>query len=204
MDDLSKEKQILLAAEEIFLTKGYDASKTVEIAEKAGVNHALLHYYFRTKENLFNKVFFEKMELFIESFENLFLKNMTLTELIRIFIETQFDFFNANEKLPYFIIHEMMANDDHRKLFTEQFFPKLSNSIAQFDLLLQDEIKKGNIKNIRVIDLLVSITSLNMFFFVVRPANKFFPESFSVYNIDTVIHERKKTHVDIILNWIKK
>ncbi|MDR2979012.1 MAG: TetR/AcrR family transcriptional regulator [Bacteroidales bacterium] len=204
MDDFSKEKQILRAAEEVFLEKGFSASKTVEIADKAGVNHALLHYYFRTKENLFNKVFTEKMDMFIESFENLFSKNMPLTELIHSFVEAQFNFFSQNEKLPYFIIHEMMANDHHRKIFSEQFFPKLSHSIEQFNQLLQEEIRKGNIKNVRVLDLLVSITSLNMFFFVVRPGTKFFPESFSVYHTDQIIEERKQTHIDTILSWIKK
>lgn len=204
IDDSSKEKQILKAAEEVFLAKGYNASKTVEIAEKAGVNHALLHYYFRTKENLFNKVFAEKMDLFIESFEKLFSLNMSLTELIRSFVETQFDFFSKHQELPYFIIHEVMASETRREIFTQQFFPKMQKSIAQIDLLLQEEIKKGRVKEVRVLDLLVSITSLNMFYFVIRPAEKFFPEDFSCYNIQQVIKERKQTHVDIILHWIEK
>lgn len=204
MDDLSKEKQILKAAEELFLSKGFSASKTVEIAEKAGVTHALLHYYFRTKENLFNKVFAEKMKIFIESFEKLFLQNMSLTELIRTFVETQFDIFSENEQLPYFILHEVMANDEHRKLFTNQFFPQINKYVKQLDTLMKKEIAEGNIKNIRLLDLLLSITSLNMFYFVVRPAHRFFPEEFSDYNIQELLNERKQTHVDIILNWMKK
>ena len=54
------EQSILKAAEKEFLKKGFSGSKTTEIAKEAGVTHAMLHYYFRTKENLFNKVFEEK------------------------------------------------------------------------------------------------------------------------------------------------
>ena len=56
------EQSILKAAEKEFLKKGFSGSKTTEIAKEAGVTHAMLHYYFRTKENLFNKVFEEKSE----------------------------------------------------------------------------------------------------------------------------------------------
>ncbi|MBQ2779515.1 MAG: helix-turn-helix transcriptional regulator, partial [Bacteroidaceae bacterium] len=43
----SKEQQILAAAEQEFLTRGYDGARTTSIAQAAGVTHAMLHYYFR-------------------------------------------------------------------------------------------------------------------------------------------------------------
>ena len=52
----SKEQQILAAAEQEFLTRGYDGARTTSIAQAAGVTHAMLHYYFRTKEQLFKRI----------------------------------------------------------------------------------------------------------------------------------------------------
>ena len=60
-EDKNTEQAILKAAEEEFLKKGYALSKTTDIAKQAGVTHAMLHYYFRTKENLFEKVFSQKV-----------------------------------------------------------------------------------------------------------------------------------------------
>lgn len=60
MSKQNKEQDILIAAEEEFLTKGYDGARTTSIAQKAGVTHAMLHYYFRTKEQLFNRVVEQK------------------------------------------------------------------------------------------------------------------------------------------------
>lgn len=53
-DKQTKEQEILKAAEQEFLTKGYDGARTTSIAQAAGVTHAMLHYYFRTKEQLFD------------------------------------------------------------------------------------------------------------------------------------------------------
>ncbi|MBR5784536.1 MAG: TetR/AcrR family transcriptional regulator, partial [Bacteroidales bacterium] len=61
-DAKNKKQQILDAAEYEFLTNGYEATKTTQIAERAGVTHTMLHYYFQTKENLFNKIFEDKIE----------------------------------------------------------------------------------------------------------------------------------------------
>lgn len=202
--DLSKEKQILAAAEKVFLDKGYSASKTMEIAEMAGVNHALLHYYFRTKEKLFHKVFTEKMELFINSFRELFDQELPFFELIRFIIEKQYDFFAENEKLPHFIIHEIMANEQHRLLFRDHFFPKFQKNIAVIESLLQEEIRKETIREIGFIDLIISISSLNMFFFLIKPVVELFREENRNFQIESLFEERKKVHVDQILQWLKR
>ena len=66
----STEKAILQAAEKEFLTKGLASSKTTEIAKAAGVTHAMLHYYFRTKDNLFEQVFQEKVKVLVLNTKN--------------------------------------------------------------------------------------------------------------------------------------
>ena len=202
--DSSTEDQVLKAAEKIFLSKGFNAAKTVEIADEAGVNHALLHYYFRTKENLFKRVFMQKIEIFIKSFRAVFFQDLPFFDLVKQLIETQFDFLEKNDKLPYFLIQEIISCDEHRNMFLEVFSPMFKDCFAQLDKMLKQEIEKGTIRNIRAIDLMVTISSLNIFFFIVRPAGAFFPPELFKKHIDEVVQNRRDVHVEIIFQWMKK
>ena len=204
LTDTSTEEQVLKAAEKIFLSKGYSAAKTVEIADEAGVNHALLHYYFRTKENLFKRVFMQKIEIFIKSFRAVFFQNLPFFDLVKQLVETQFDFLEKNDKLPYFLIQEIIACDEHRNMFLELFSPTFAGCITQLDTLLKQEIEKGTIRNIRAIDLMLTISSLNVFFFIIRPAGAFFPDEVFEKHIENVLQNRKEVHVEIIFQWMKK
>ncbi|MDR1602960.1 MAG: TetR/AcrR family transcriptional regulator, partial [Tannerella sp.] len=88
-NELSTEQIILEAAEAEFLEKGYGNAKTVSIAKRAGVGHSMLHYYFRTKEQLFQKIFKEKVHTLAQMFVGIFEKNRPFTETVRLFVETQ-------------------------------------------------------------------------------------------------------------------
>ena len=68
----SKEQQILEAAEKEFLGKGYNGARTTSIAKAADVTHAMLHYYFRTKEQLFNRIIDKKMSEIVPLITHLF------------------------------------------------------------------------------------------------------------------------------------
>jgi len=203
-NDPSKEKQILEAAEKIFLQKGFAASKTTEIADIAGVNHALLHYYYRTKENLFNKVFSEKMSVFINSFKEIFEKELPLFEMLESIIVTQYDFLLKNDGLPFFIINEMLANEKSRKAFINNFLIEMKECFMRIQSLLDVEIAKGAIKPIKLIDLMVTIVSLNVFFFMMQPLISSLSVELQGTDIESMKRERKKVHVDLVLSWIRK
>ena len=202
--DPSKEKQILGAAEKIFLQKGFAASKTTEIADIAGVNHALLHYYFRTKENLFNKVFSEKMSVFISSFKEIFEKELPLFEMLESIIETQYDFLLKNDGLPFFIISEMFANEKNRKMFVNNFLVEMKECFMGIETLLEAEIAKGAIKPVKLVDLMITIVSLNVFFFMMQPLINSLSIELQDTDIESMKRERKKVHVDLVLSWIRK
>ncbi len=201
--DASKEKQILEAAEKIFLQKGFAASKTTEIADLAGVNHALLHYYFRTKENLFNTVFLEKMSVFIHSFKNIFEKELPFLEMLESIIVTQYDFLYKHEGLPYFIINEMIANERNRAIFINNFLMEMEEYLSKLQVLLNEEIVKGTVKPVNLIDLLITIISLNVFFFMVYPLVSSLSKDINI-DLQQIKEERRKLHVELILNWVKK
>ena len=109
-NELNTEQIILEAAEAEFLEKGYSNSKTVDIAQRAGVSHSMLHYYYRTKEQLFQKIFKEKVQAFTQIFGVIFEQNADFTETLRLMIETQFKFVAKNPQLPLFVIREVLSN----------------------------------------------------------------------------------------------
>ena len=109
----NKEQAILKAAEREFLTKGYAGARTTSIAEAAGVTHAMLHYYFRTKEHIFERILDEKMRLMSESVLAAFGQpGLPLPERLRNGIERHFDFIAANPDLPRFIVNEVRGETE--------------------------------------------------------------------------------------------
>ena len=81
----SMEEAILETAERLFLENGYASTSTTQIAKEVGCNQALVHYYFRTKENLFNTIFEKKFKVFFQQiFDMNHLENLSfLSSMIR-------------------------------------------------------------------------------------------------------------------------
>ena len=109
----NKEQAILEAAEREFIVKGFAGARTTSIAEAAGVTHAMLHYYFRTKEQLFERILDEKMRLMGESVLAAFGQpGLPLAERLRDGIERHFDFIMANPDMPRFIVNEVFSRPE--------------------------------------------------------------------------------------------
>ena len=113
---VSMEITILKVAEELFVEKGYSATSTVEIASKAGCNQALVHYYFRTKANLFNKILESKISFMVSAFDYIDNKELSFTENLTKTIEMHFDALTKDKKLPIFVLNEIKNNDNNNVL----------------------------------------------------------------------------------------
>jgi len=108
---LSTEEKIKAAASMVFTKKGYAATRTRDIAEEAGINLALLNYYFRSKEKLFEIVMVEKMSKFFGVvWQVLESKAMSLEEKTGSIVANYIDLLNANPDLPIFILSEIRMN----------------------------------------------------------------------------------------------
>ena len=131
----NKEKAILQAAEEEFFEKGFDGARTVSIAQKAGVTHAMLHYYFRSKEQLFRKILDEKMAVFSESVLNVFSDTeKPLLERLEEGIRRHFDFLSSNPGLPAFILRELdRINLDMKELLSSRGLPIIRQTQQELD-----------------------------------------------------------------------
>lgn len=166
----SKKELILKAAELEFLANGYEATKTTQIAKRAGVTHAMLHYYYQSKENLFNKIFENKIEILkapvVALAQN---KDIDLRDRIRGIIELHFDFLKTHPNLPHFLINEMRSNPQLIKILREKVGGTLSETFATIQSEIDEYVAKGIMKPISAFDLFLDIVSLNAFTFISLP-----------------------------------
>ena len=159
----SKEQQILEAAEREFLKKGYDGARTTSIAKAAGVTHAMLHYYFRTKEQLFERFIDKKMSEVVPLLTHLFgNSDLPLAERIEKTISVHFDFVATNPDLPRFLINEILPYKERCDLF----YSKMANFLYLFNNLqreVNEAAARGEVEQFNVLLLFQSVLSLNIF-----------------------------------------
>ena len=199
----NNEQLILEAAEAEFLEKGYNNATTTAIAKKAGVTHAMLHYYFRTKDNLFQKVFQEKVHLIGDSFYQQLNDDLPFEEIIRKFIEYHFDFIRQNPQLLNFVYNEVVVNKENRRFLLDQIRPKILNVLNRIDKLLSNEISKGNIRPVTVYELLINILSMNVITFMAFPIIEDLMSGQNSEYFENLINERKESNVQFVLNALK-
>jgi len=105
--DSSTEEKIYEAARRIFVLKGMEGARMQEIADEAGMNKALLHYYFRSKENLFRAVFKDIFTKFFSKVKETIFSDASTKEKMIFFIDNYIDMIHANPYVPQFIINEI-------------------------------------------------------------------------------------------------
>ena len=155
--DHPTEANILRVAEEEFLEKGFAGARTVRIAERAGVTHAMLHYYFRTKKQLFDRIITEKSSLLAQSILSIFSDaSLPLKERMEKGIAAHFDFLTANPLLPRFLVTEIGQIDQS---FAEHVHPQVVAALRH----TQEEI------DFDVRHLLMDILALNVLPFLTYP-----------------------------------
>ncbi len=111
--DLSTEEKIKQAAQKVFMKKGYAATRTRDIAEEAGINLALLNYYFRSKEKLFELIMIEKLGNFFGAIAPILNnENLSLEQKMTQLSGSYIDMLNENPELPLFILSEIRYNPD--------------------------------------------------------------------------------------------
>lgn len=200
----SKEQQILAAAEQEFLTRGYDGARTTSIAQAAGVTHAMLHYYFRTKEQLFERIVDEKFETMSHSmFAIMGDPSLPIVERIKGGIEAHFDFVAQNPLLPRFVINEIISRPERYDVLYKRVGAIIDNVYRGLQSEINRSAERGEIERVEIKMLFISIMSLNIFTFLAYP----FMEPLMgelMANRERFLAERKAENVETILRRIKK
>ena len=197
------EQQILRVAELEFLSKGYNGARTTSIAKAAGVTHAMLHYYFRTKELLFERIIDKKMTEITPLITYLIgNESLPLVDRIREAVSVHFDFIMANPDLPKFLMNEVIPYHDRSVMLISKvkdlfkIFEKLQHEVNEAS-------SRGEIENFNVPMLFQSILAINIFPSLM---SEFIPQ---ILTDDKLTQERymalrKAENIEIIMRRIQK
>jgi len=160
--DSSTEDKIKEAARRVFIKKGYSATRTRDIAEEAGINLALLNYYFRSKEKLFDLIMFEKVQkLFGVLGKVANNPDTSLTEKIESIASLYVDLLLVNPDLPIFVLSELRARPEHFEKLVQK-----TNILKDSVLLAQLQEKRPDVNPLQFIPTILGIA---IFPFIMRP-----------------------------------
>lgn len=165
--DNTTEQKILEAAEEIFHEKGYDGARMQEIADKATINKGLLHYYFKSKDLLFEAIFNAALHRTVTNLNSILVMEISLEEKIDLIIDAYMNMLARNSALPRFVINEL--NKDPDKFINKFLNENIKNVFSSFIESVQKEVDSGKIKPIDPRQLFMNIISLIIFPYVGRP-----------------------------------
>jgi len=194
------EAEILEAAKKVFIEKGMAGARMQEIADEAGINKSLLHYYYRSKDKLFLAVFRFAVLQFFPGIQEMLTSNIPLEEKIRRFVDRYIDILLENPFVPMFILQEIQR--DPERLFDA--FLEVGMRPDQIIQQFREASEKGEIKDIDPKDILVNTLALCLFPFAAQPLMQrlFCENDEQVYK--KWLENRKETIPEFILNAVKK
>lgn len=195
--DSNTEKRIIEAARRVFLKKGMAGARMQEIADEAGINKALVHYYFRNKEKLFDYIFTEVIEKISSGLEDIFEKDMGVIDRSLSLVDAYITVLLENRYLPLFVLNEINHNPEK---FASLLKENVAAKMGQFIIQIQDEVDKGLIRPIHPIHLLMNVLGLVIFPFAAYPLVSKVAGKEMEPLIQNFLEERKTVVQEFIVN----
>lgn len=194
------EDRIFESATEVFIEKGMDGARMQDIANHAGINKALLHYYYRSKEHLFEAVFEKIANVMFSRFAPVFDEKTSVEEKIRFFFREHISFLQANPRLPAFILNEVNRNPARiRKLLKRFNVNEFWNTLERQH---HDELIRYNITRETIPQLMTSIVAISIFPFAARGILEVLFEK-SGQNFNDYLENRKDFAADFVIRALK-
>lgn len=163
------EIKIIEAATEIFLQKGKDGARLQEIADKAGINKAMLHYYFRSKDRLYQQVFATQISRFFTSFIDAIPETEDIREFLEYFVENYVRYISANEGLVRFVIWEIQSGARAMPRHIRNLFKSKGYNKPLFLDIIQKAIDGGKIRPLDPVNFVINLLALCAYPFIARP-----------------------------------
>ena len=163
----SLEERIIDAAKSVFMEKGYTDACMSEIAERVGINRPGLHYYFRTKDKMFNAVFGMIVASVIPKFQDIITnRDLSLSVRVEQIVDVYYNLLQENPYLPLFMLREIDRDVDFllktfSDLKVEHFFAELKN-------YLLEEMDQGRLRRVPLRIVFLTFYSALTFPFVSR------------------------------------
>ncbi len=190
------EQEILEIARKHFVSKGFAAARMQEIADEAGINKAMLHYYFRSKDKLYHEIIKGTLNFMIPRLVKAVEYEGNFWDKVERLINTYIDTLSEHPDIPFFIMSELSQK---RERFIEELKKKSSHfpSAQKFMLEMTSEMAQGNIKEFPPIQLFLNIIGMTIFPFMTKPI---FQTLFEVSekDFDQLMKQRKKVILDFV------
>lgn len=197
----NKEQEILLAAEKLFAEKGFKGATTSLIAAEAGVTHAMLHYYFRTKEQIFLKVCDSYMDEVRSELRPIMEPAVYDVKLIKTVTEICFDFFSSHSGQMSLFLEVAKERPELLEEYVAELGRYMGGAITAHQERTESAVREGKINDISFSDLLLDIVSVcaSPFFFE--------PVVDNIMKMDAArkkefLESRKREAVELIANRI--
>lgn len=198
--DRNTEKKIIEAAKQVFEEEGYAGARMQQIADSAQINKGLLHYYFKSKDKIFETVFTAAFEKMMSKVGKIFQAELPIEEKIEMFVNQYLDVLSKNSYVPAFVLSELNKRPQTivDKILNHPNKPKV-NLFAQ---QIQTAVDEGKIRPIKPEHLIINLVSMCIFPFVGKPMIQILLEKDKTqYN--KLLKERKTEVIQFILQAIK-
>ena len=182
---LSTEEKIKAAAKQVFISKGFSGCTSRELAKASGMNVALVNYYFRSKNKLFQLIFQTVMDEFFESMVSVFSSDLSIKDKLKILIEREYDFLSKYPEIPRFIINEL-SRKNNDVLAVTHILPKIYNTGVITQAL--EAQKKGEMRKVDMVGITLLVISNCQYPFMAKPLIK---------NLHNLIYEQYQKHLEL-------
>jgi AcrR family transcriptional regulator len=198
-DQESTREKIKAAALEEFVERGYDGARMQEIANRAGANKAMIHYYFQSKDALFEAILRESFEEMFQLFAQVWESNQSTEQLITTTVHEHLQFLAAHAHLPRILIRELNSNNPIVEKVMHELFKQIGHRrIRQAVEVLAAGIESGKLRPTDPKQTIWNIIALNLFIFITRPLLKvIWKEDFA--DEQKLLAKREAAIIDLLL-----
>lgn len=206
--DSTKEEVILRAAMDVFVEKGWAGARMQEIADRAKINKALLHYYFRSKENLYDRIIETVFTFFFRQIEEALQPEDSFELVLRHFIDAIVDTIAENPRIPQFVMHELSQGGGNAMRILTKVIGKGGITLPQrMYALVRGELDAGRIRPVNPPQLIITILGACIYYFVMEPIVSTViahVDAGATYDRRSFVAERKEAIFDVVYYGIKK
>ena len=192
--------RIMLTARDLFIEKGYNGTSVRDIATASGTNVAMINYYFHSKYNLFEIIFEEALDVLIKRVFSILESDIPFFELVEAWITSYYEILTEYPQIPIFVLNEINQNPERLTNRIKDYNPY--NIFTHISNRIEEEAKKGTIRETPPLDFLLNIISLCVFPFMFRIlATKVAERSIQEYN--EIISNHKTYVTEFVINALK-
>ncbi|MBK8699471.1 MAG: TetR/AcrR family transcriptional regulator [Saprospiraceae bacterium] len=196
MTTVKTEERILQAAESIFTLNGLEGARMQDIADAAGINKAMLHYYFRNKETLFDTVLNSKIEKVFGAFSHWFEEGLSLENRLRNFVAREITIISEFPILPLFVLMEARKHPD---LISRKFgLLPIHEMRSKFQAMIDSEYGEGRMRKTSMEEMLINTVSLCIYPVVAAPVFQFIL-NINDENYQDLLEQRKTQVADFLI-----